>query len=65
MCVTATAKRRRRQARMGFKHLARLGDHRRPIIQKHSENYYVNKRLSAIQKIKDISYRMGLKKSRK
>lgn len=39
MTVTATAKRRRRQAVMGFRQIARIGrgNNNRPFFSKHSE----------------------------
>lgn len=53
MCVAATAKRRRRQAVMGFKHIARLG---RPIYR--AADAETRKR-KAEQKLREMQARIA------
>jgi hypothetical protein len=56
MCVASTAKRRRRQAKNSFKHLAIHGPNKpRPMIRKHSSDFYANKLASNIATLKRIA----------
>lgn len=55
MCVTATAKRRRRQARNGYKHLAVHGKTPRRLYRKHTAEFYTAQRMSAEQKLRQIA----------
>lgn len=59
MSVIATAKRRRRQAKNGYKHLAKLG---RPIYKKVSASKSARRLMKVIEKQKTIAARKGVKK---
>lgn len=58
MCVARTARRRRKQARQGYKHLAKLG---RPIYSKPSPGKMSRRLANLIEKQKRIQARKGVK----
>jgi hypothetical protein len=58
MSVIATAKRRRRQAKNGYKHLAKLG---RPVYKKVSASKALRRLMRVIEKQKMIAQRKGSK----
>jgi hypothetical protein len=58
-CVTATAKRRRRQARGGYMHLA---PQRRPHYQVHTSETYDRREAARREKLAALSARKGRKK---
>ena len=58
-CVTATAKRRRTQAKMGYRHLAKK---QRPTHKRKSPEAVAKKNQAAIDKLRAIAARKGQKK---
>lgn len=55
-CVTATAKRRRRQAANGYAHLAK---HQRPVYKKVSASKSMRRLMKVVEKQKLIAQRKG------
>lgn len=58
MCGSSTAKRRRRQFKNGFRHLAKLG---RPIYTIMSKEKSAAREARKIQRAQDMSRRKGMK----
>lgn len=59
MTVARTARRRRKQAAMGFRHLAKLG---RPIYRKTSEDKLARREQEQRERLKMLNARKGAKK---
>lgn len=55
MTVARTARRRRKQAKMGNKHIALHGTPPRRVYHKHSTSYYATKLRKLIEKEKNIA----------
>ncbi len=65
MCVARTARRRRKQAKNHYRHLAKGGvssGNSRPIYKKHSPEYYRKKLLRVIDKQKKMMLRKAASK---
>ena len=65
MCVARTARRRRKQAKNHYRHLAKGGTsngNTRPIYKKHSPEYYRKKLTRVIDKQKKMAMRKAMSK---